>query len=497
MTKTNRPLRVIGYVRLSDYRTDDASTSPQRQREQIAATCLARGWTLVEIVEDLDVSGSDRGLRLKRPGLVKIRERYADVDVLLFTKLDRLARNVGDFRAIAEEAEANSVALVSIDDNIDLTTASGKFFATILAAFAEMEAATIRDRVLKGNAKARELGRFMGGVPPYGYRAVPHPSGEGRALEIHPEEAAVVRDLADAILGGSTVYRATRDLNQRGVLSKTGKAWSIQAVRQVLTSPRIVGRRTHGGTVLTGSDGLPIQFDEPVLHLDTWHRLRAVLEPTPASSRRTPNPARLLSGLVSCSRCGGRMNPGPTGGDGKHSYRCSTASRSGGCVGVSVRCEPLEAWLVGEFLDRIGPLPVVRMVEIAPEEPAALIEVRAAIESAARAMTAKDADVVALVERIGLLKAEEARLEEAPQESRFEVIKDGIFAEVWRRDEDVERRRNLLADAIREISVAPGRAGRRPFNPDRVEVLWTEGTLTADYGDGESNGPRAVEEIAA
>ncbi|GAA4697081.1 recombinase family protein [Nocardioides conyzicola] len=489
MSATARPLRVIGYVRLSDYRADDASTSPQRQREQITATCLARGWQLVDIIADLDVSGSDRGLRLQRPGLVQIRARYAEADVLLFTKLDRLARNVTDFRAIAEDAEANGVALVSIDDNIDLTSASGKFFATILAAFAEMEAATIRERVLKGNAKARELGRFMGGVPPYGYRAVPHPSGEGRALAIDPAEAAVVRELAAAVLGGATVYRATRELNERGVLSKTGKEWSTQAVRQVLTSPRIVGRRTHGGEVVSGANGLPLQVDDPVLSVETWHRVRARLAPTPASSRRSPNPARLLSGLVTCSRCNGRMNPGPTGGDGRLSYRCSTASKGRECSGVSVRCEPLEAWLVETFLDRFGPLPLTHVIEIAPEEPAALVEVRAAMNAAANAMIVKDANVPALVDRLAALKGEEARLEAAPREDRFEVIEEGTFAEVWHRDEDVERRRNLLADAVQEISISPGKAGRRPFNPERVEVRWAEGSSLSDYGTGESRGP--------
>lgn len=492
MTKTTaRALRVIGYIRLSDYRgrERDASTSPERQREAIAAMCKARGWVLVGIVEDLNVSGSDRGLRLDRPGLVEVRERFGDVDVLMFTKLDRLARNVTDFRAIADEAESHGVALVSIDDNIDLTSASGKFFATILAAFAEMEAATIRERVLKGNAKARELGRFMGGVPPYGYRAVPHPSGEGRALAIDPDEARVVRELADAILGGTTIYRATRDLNDRRILSKTGKTWSIQAVRQILTSPRIVGRRVHAGRVVTGSNGLPVQYDEPVLSLDTWGRLQALLAPAPASSRRTPNPTRLLSGLVSCLRCGGRMNPGPTGGDGRSSYRCSTASRGGDCSGVSIRCEPVEEWLVGEFLARFGALPLRRVIEIAPEEPAALAEVRAAIQEAAQGMAAKDADVPALVERLALLKAEETRLEDLPSEPRFEVIEEGTFADVWHRDDDVERLRNLLTEAVREVYVAPGKAGRRPFNPDRVDVAWSEGSLAADYGSGESRGP--------
>lgn len=486
-------LRAIGYIRLSDYRTDDTSTSPQRQREQIAATCLARGWHLVEIVEDLDVSGSDRGLRLQRPGLIKIRDRYGDADVLLFTKLDRLARNVTDFRAIAEDAEANGVALVSIDDNIDLTSASGKFFATILAAFAEMEAATIRERVLKGNAKARELGRFLGGVPPYGYRAINDPSGPGRTLTVDPDEAAVVRRLAEDLLDGKTVYRLTRELNDLGVPSKTGKDWSVQAVRQVLTSPRIVGRRTHRGQVITGADGLPVQFHDPVLSLETWHRLRSALAPRPKDSRRTPNAARLLSGLVVCDLCGGRMSPGPTGGDGRSSYRCSTAARGRACVGVSVRCEPLEAFFVGDFMRRFGSLPVRRVVEISPEEPAALVEVRAAIETAALAMADDDADVVALGERLRLLKARRRELEEAPAETRLEVVESGTFAEEWEADENTERRRDLLADAIVAIRVAPGRAGRRPFNPDRITVEWAEeGSALHDYGGGESRGPGRV-----
>lgn len=484
-------LRAIGYVRLSDFREDDTSTSPQRQREAIQAYAIAKGWDLVEIVEDLDVSGSDRGLRLQRPGLRKIRDRYAELDVLVFAKLDRLARNVGDFRAIAEEAEGHGVALVSIDDNIDLTTVSGRFFATILAAFAEMEAATIRERVLSGTAKARELGRFRGGIAPYGYRAVDNPDGPGRVLAIDPTEAGVVRDLAEAILGGSSVYRATRELNERGIPSKTGKRWSIQAVRQVLTSPRIVGRHTHEGKTVTGSDGLPIQFDEPILSLDTWHRLASALTPDRARSRRTPNPSRLLSGLVSCARCGGRMNPGPTGGDGRHSYRCSTASRGGDCIGVSIRCEPVEDYVVDRFLGLFGRMPVTRVIEIAPEEPLALVEVRAAIETAALAMTDDSADVAALAERLRLLKARRRELEEAPAVTRFETIVGGTFAEEWERDDDTERRRDLLSEALDSITVAPGKAGRRPFNSDRVEIEWSRGSLLDDYGDGNSFGPAA------
>ncbi|WP_188110451.1 recombinase family protein [Aeromicrobium ginsengisoli] len=74
MTRSTKRLRVIGYVRLSDYRgKNDASTAAARQREAITAMCVARGGDLVDIVENLNVSGSDRGKRLDRPGLVNLR----------------------------------------------------------------------------------------------------------------------------------------------------------------------------------------------------------------------------------------------------------------------------------------------------------------------------------------------------------------------------------------------------------------------------------------
>jgi site-specific DNA recombinase len=92
------------------------------------------------VIEDLDVSGSDNGKRLDGPGLRKIRQRWDEFDVIIFAKLDRLARNVIDFRAFAEEAAEHGAALVSVDESLDLTSPSGKFVATILAAGSQHEA---------------------------------------------------------------------------------------------------------------------------------------------------------------------------------------------------------------------------------------------------------------------------------------------------------------------------------------------------------------------
>ncbi|HWJ83092.1 MAG TPA: recombinase family protein, partial [Nocardioides sp.] len=132
MSKTERKKHAVGYVRLSDWRGDaDPSTSPAGQERTIRAFCEAKGWEVLDVIHDLDVSGSARGLRLDRPGLGKVRALYDRADVLVVAKLDRLARNVSDFMAICEEAAERNVAPVSVAESLDMTTPGGRFTATI------------------------------------------------------------------------------------------------------------------------------------------------------------------------------------------------------------------------------------------------------------------------------------------------------------------------------------------------------------------------------
>src|SRR4051794_8625933 len=83
------PKRAAIYVRLSRYAgDDDRTTSPERQREECLAYAEAHGWEVVEVFEDLDVSGGKGGARLDRPGLKRLRECFPDLDVVLFHKID-------------------------------------------------------------------------------------------------------------------------------------------------------------------------------------------------------------------------------------------------------------------------------------------------------------------------------------------------------------------------------------------------------------------------
>ncbi|MEH6357451.1 MAG: recombinase family protein [Pseudomonadales bacterium] len=86
-------------------------------------------------------------------------------DVLVVTKLDRLARSAVDLGRIVEQLEAQNVDLVVLNQNIDTSTSTGKLMFTMIGAFAEFERDLIRERCAEGIVKAKEKGVQFGRRP--------------------------------------------------------------------------------------------------------------------------------------------------------------------------------------------------------------------------------------------------------------------------------------------------------------------------------------------
>ncbi|MDP9389841.1 MAG: recombinase family protein, partial [Actinomycetota bacterium] len=372
---TARPKRVVIYVRLSRHRgAADPSTSPERQEEAGRAYCLAKGWEVADVVHDLDESGSDKGLRLDRPGLQRIRAMWADVDVVLFAKLDRLARSVVDFHVFAAEAKAQEVDVVSVAEGLDLTTASGRFAATILAAFAEMEAATIAERTRDGLRAVRAQGRWAGGTLPFGYRAVPAPGGRGKVLEASPEEAAFIREAAQRVLGGASLTAVVRWANgPAGLRPRRAQEWTRRTLTQVLTGTAVRGQasrvvkekgKPRRSVPVLDAEGRQVTWDQ-ILTPDDSAALRRLLTPSPDPSKGGRHPARLLSGLLVCHDCGERLQVARRT-DGSVTYRCQTAREAGRCAQpVSISATALEDFISRNYLSGYGRLPaMVRRAEV-------------------------------------------------------------------------------------------------------------------------------------
>jgi DNA invertase Pin-like site-specific DNA recombinase len=88
--------------------------------------------------------------------------RRREVDVIIVWRLDRWGRSLADLVTTLKELADLRIGFVSLTEAIDLTTASGRALAGMLAVFAEFERDILRERVRAGIAQAREQGKPHG-----------------------------------------------------------------------------------------------------------------------------------------------------------------------------------------------------------------------------------------------------------------------------------------------------------------------------------------------
>lgn len=143
------------------------------------------------------------GTKAHRPELDKALDVLRAGDTLVITRLDRLGRSTKDLLTIAAQLETVGVQLEVLEQSIDTSTAEGKLFFTMVAAFAEFEHSMMRSRTMDGLAAARARGRSGG------RKAKLSPAAVRQAQAMYASREHTVQEIAD-VLGVSrpTVYRA-------------------------------------------------------------------------------------------------------------------------------------------------------------------------------------------------------------------------------------------------------------------------------------------------
>lgn len=461
--------RAVLYLRISE--SDEASTSLQRQEADLRERADREGWTVVEVLADDGISG---GLSREKASRALEMLRAGDADVLAVWKADRWSRQ--GVRAVADLDDVLShrqeARFIADQDGLDSREASFDVIFGVLAVIARAERKNTSLRVRSSIAALRKGGRYAGGNLPYGYQPVANSGGPGRVLVVHEDEAAVIREAADRVLSGESVYAVSRDLNARKVPTRRGTTWTVQALRQVLTADAILGRVVHRGELLRGDDGFPLQVWLPVLDLETWTRVRSVLGVDLPREARTPRRrrSRLLSGLISCGLCGAPLYLRANGA-GHAAYGCSARSNGRPCAGVSVSADAVEKHVIETFLSRVGDQEIVEEVIEAGADAAVLAEIDRALRETAQEMTADDADLSEVGDRLALLKERRAAVRSAPRTPSVRLVPTGrTYREAWEAA-DVNGRRAILGASLAVLSVGKGRRGSRTFDPARVVMV--------------------------
>jgi DNA invertase Pin-like site-specific DNA recombinase len=153
----SHPSRVALYARVS---TLNHNQDPELQLVELREYATRRGWEIAEIYTDNGVSGS----KDSRPALNRMMADAGQrkFDTVLVWKLDRFGRSLRHLINALAELEARGIAFVSLRDNLDLGTPSGRLMFQIIGAMAEFERALIQERVKAGLRHARSKGKRLG-----------------------------------------------------------------------------------------------------------------------------------------------------------------------------------------------------------------------------------------------------------------------------------------------------------------------------------------------
>jgi DNA invertase Pin-like site-specific DNA recombinase len=270
-----------------------------------------------------------------RPVRDELLRQLEPGDTLVVYKLDRLGRSLTDLLAIVEDLEARGVAFKVLTQPIDTSDPAGRAFLQLLAVFAEFERAMILERTAAGLAWREAQGL------PHGRPRMFGTVGMGPTA-VSPEQAAaeaeLVAEAAKRVLAGEPMNRIVGDWNARGIPSRDGKSWAVNALRRVLTNPQaeaIVGAKSFG-------------------------ELARIFDNRSNQRQALGRPAdHLLSGILSCGRegCGQPMyatwKKARSGGR-EHYYRCKPGNGSGGrfkgCGSTGIAQDRADAWAAEAFV---------------------------------------------------------------------------------------------------------------------------------------------------
>jgi DNA invertase Pin-like site-specific DNA recombinase len=154
------PARVAIYARVSTTNHGQDVTLQTRELKQFAE---ARGWKIVDEYVDDGISGAkDSRPELNRLMADAHRRRF---EVVCVFKFDRFCRSVSHLLRALENFNALGIAFVSLSEQLDTTTPSGKMVFTVLGAVAELERSLIAERVRAGMRHARAKGHRIGRPP--------------------------------------------------------------------------------------------------------------------------------------------------------------------------------------------------------------------------------------------------------------------------------------------------------------------------------------------
>lgn len=460
--------RTAIYVRISDARDGDTA-GVDRQEKDCRKLCRDRGWAVDEFYCDNDTSAMTKPLGKRKDGARLLAAIEAgDINRVVVWHTSRLLRDRADRIANLGLFEKLRVAIIPVKGTeLDLHSASGRMVANMLGEIDAYESELKGERVSRAHEEAAIQGKFAGGRRRMGYSK--------SADELHPDEAPEIRWAYEHVAAGGTLESVVRRWRKSLGNGPLGGVITGVQVRDVLLRPMNAGLSFYKGAEVGKMDeAVPRIIDE-----DTWRTVHAILmDPARRTGKVGKPPKTLLTSVLKCAQCGGRMNARHRR-DAKSDRKDPVyACREGHVSRHRQRMDDAVTELVLDYLaqhaDRLR-VPAPSQAEAPAAVEAA--ELRARLDALSQLVAAGEidpADYAMASRRVReRLEGIEARLVRASARPATMALLGAEDVPAAWKAASIETQRTVVAELIERITVSRNKPG--PFTMRGVDVQWRYG----------------------
>ncbi|MEV7025506.1 recombinase family protein [Kitasatospora sp. NPDC093558] len=442
--------------------------------------------------------------RVVRPvfegALKDLKERRAPngerIDGLIVYDIDRLTRDPRHLEDAIDVVQRYGVPIIDITGSLDLLTDNGRAMARVITAMNNKASADTSRRVKRKHSAMQKQGIPGGGPRPFGWQE------DRRTLD--ELEAWLLRRAAKKLLAGGVWYQIVTGWTSDGILTVSGKPWTVQALKKVLSNPRICGYRSRTvvefdeetGTestrmvIVYDDEGKPVKGQhQRILTVKQWEAICALIEAS--SERGTGHNTRkyLGTGTLRCGKddCGAKLramkaSPSQKKPEGYHVYQCPNKATGRGCGGVRVggpeTDELIRKLVIAKHQEESEQRGAVTAGEPWPDEHK-LANVREDIADAKQARRERKISAERYYKDLAEYEAEERRLMKLRNiwQRRMNALQGQPIdvAKEWDRpDNTLAEKRAYVERTFTAILVLPvGRGSRTPLR-DRLAPIYNE-----------------------
>ena len=314
----NKERKVAGiYIRVSTEDQVREGFSLGEQEEKLKQLCEYKDYKVYKVYKDAGISAKNMS---GRPAFQQMLEdmRAEKINYIVAYKLDRVTRSVRDLEVLISELEEHHCYLICDRDDVNTSSANGRFFVRMLTVLSQLEIEIVSERTKFGLTGAIKSGHIPGTCP-LGYKR-----DTSKKMVIDETTKDIVIRIFNLYLQGKSYQTIANILNEEKVLEP--KKWDDSTIEKILNNKIYVGDYERFKRVAKEQGKEPIIYSnvvEPIITRAMFEDIQLQKEKNQRAYCR--DRVYIFMQKMKCPKCGKLMGSKGTGGKKKKYmyYHCS------------------------------------------------------------------------------------------------------------------------------------------------------------------------------